>query len=100
MTLAEAKALDAQRRNKRDHLRTLLSMIPGFQARVPEEVEDGFSAFCRRLFALFSDLAEGQRRGVGVALKKSMAPLREIIEAFKTEFAGSSLKTGRNSSAS
>lgn len=47
--LAEAKTLVTQQRRLLAHLRNFRSKMPGFQARVAEEVEDRFSAFCRKL---------------------------------------------------
>lgn len=49
--------LNAQRGSAIGHLRTLPSKMPGFQARVAEDVEDGLSAICQRLSASLSDLA-------------------------------------------
>lgn len=68
MVLATVRTLDEQQRGLIDHLRTLRSMMSGFQARVPEVVKDCFSAICRRSVALLSDLPAAQRQGIGTAL--------------------------------
>lgn len=99
MALAELKRLDAQRQNMSGHLRILRSKIPGFQARVAEDVENGFFEFYQRLVALLSELVGARRKGNGVAMNECMALIREIIAAFQTELIKSSPSIAGSSSA-
>lgn len=68
MALAEARALDAQKRNLLGHLGTLRSKMPRFQETVAVDVKDGFSEFCRRFAASLSHHAAARRRGSDGAL--------------------------------
>lgn len=99
MALAEVETLDAHRYNVLGHLRILHSKTLGLKARVAENVENSFFAFCRRLTALLPDLAAARQRDIDGALHKSMDPLREIFAAFRTELVGSSPNIDGNSSA-
>lgn len=83
MALAEVRTLNAQRGNELGHACTLRSKKPGFQTSVAEGAEKEFSAFCRRLPVLLSDLVLARRLGVSRALNESMASHQEIIAAFK-----------------
>lgn len=62
---AEVKTLHVQGRYALGHVRTFRSKMPGFQARLAEEVKDGVYKFCRRLANTLSDLAGARRCGIG-----------------------------------
>lgn len=72
----DVKTVDAQRPNMIGHLRTYRPRMLGFQAHVEEDVENGFSIFCRKLASSLLDLAAARVRGTAGAVNKSIAPLR------------------------
>lgn len=97
---AKVKKLDAQEQNVLVHLRSVRSKMLGLQASVAEDVEDGLFAIRQRLATSISDLAAAQQCGIGVALNEPIAPLGEMIGAFKTELAQSSSNIAGSNSAS
>lgn len=95
ISLEKVKILDAQKRSLLDHLRTLRSRMPGFQARVAESVVDECSAFLQGLATALPHLDTARLQGIGAALVDSIAPLQDILAAFETDLARSSpTKTG------
>lgn len=99
MALAQSKARDAQRRNLVRRLHTWRSKMPGLKTRVTEDVGGARYAFCLYLAALLLGLTAARRRGIGVALFQSMAPLREVCVGIKTELAGLTPNIAEESSA-
>lgn len=59
--------------------------MPSSQARVAENVEDGFNEFCLRLISSISILVAPRRRVISDVMNKCMAQLREILVALEVE---------------
>lgn len=57
MALEKVKMLDAQRSNLVSFRSSFMSSVPGLPARMTEDFEDRFDAFCQRLADSLSDLA-------------------------------------------
>lgn len=96
--LAKTKTPDAQRRTVLGHLRTFRSRMTTYEARMAEDVKDGFSISCQRLAASPLDHDAARRRDLCAALTDSITLLREILAATATELVGFAPNTTGNSS--
>lgn len=70
------------------NLHTLRLKMYGFKVRVAGDAKAVFSAFGRALSASLLDPSPARQRGIGRALNRSMALLREMLAAINTVQAG------------
>lgn len=99
MAMNETKRLHSLRRRVTDYFHMLHLKMPGFQSRLPTDVEIDFTEFCRRLITSISSLIAARRRGIHNAMKEAMEPPREILKALAIALADIALLTGNCSTA-